>query len=147
MKSGGLKIFVIVFLVGAAGIVAWLIFQQLAVSQKKEKRSGPQGPLPVEVALIEQGPITLNRSFSGALEPLADFVVAPKVSGRIEKLLVNISDTVQQGQVVGAACTRRSRGRPSGNGRRDRKKAATATASDSAIASPQVALNPSQRGR
>ena len=91
----------IVFLVGAAAFVAWLIFQQLALSQKKEKRSGPQGPLPVEVALIEQGAITLKRSFSGALEPLADFVVAPKVSGRIEKLLVNISDTVQQGQVVG----------------------------------------------
>ena len=32
---------------------------------------------------------------------MADFVVSPKVSGRIEKLLVDISDTVKQGQVVG----------------------------------------------
>ena len=56
--------------------------------------------MPVEVALIEQGPIALQRTFSGELEALAEFVVAPKVSGRVERVLVNIADMVQRNQVV-----------------------------------------------
>jgi RND family efflux transporter MFP subunit len=54
----------------------------------------------VEVAPIERGPIALRRTFSGELEALAEFVVAPKVSGRVERVLVNIADAVRRGQVV-----------------------------------------------
>jgi RND family efflux transporter MFP subunit len=53
------------------------------------------------VAEIQRGPIELRRAFSGALEARAEFVVAPKVSGRVEKLFVNLSDRVRRGQVVG----------------------------------------------
>jgi RND family efflux transporter MFP subunit len=56
--------------------------------------------VPVEVAQIRHGPIALQRTFSGELEALAEFVVAPKVSGRVERVLVNIADTVKRGQVV-----------------------------------------------
>jgi RND family efflux transporter MFP subunit len=55
----------------------------------------------VEVSPVERGPIELRRTFSGALAPRAEFVVAPKVSGRVERLTVNISDLVRRGQVVG----------------------------------------------
>jgi RND family efflux transporter MFP subunit len=34
------------------------------------------------------------------LEALAEFVVAPKVSGRVERVFVNIADTVERGQVA-----------------------------------------------
>jgi RND family efflux transporter MFP subunit len=54
----------------------------------------------VEVAPIQRGPIELRRTFSGTLEPRAEFVVAPKVSGRVERLAVNLADTVKRGQVV-----------------------------------------------
>jgi RND family efflux transporter MFP subunit len=54
----------------------------------------------VEVAPIQRGPIALQRTFSGELEALAEFVVAPKVSGRVERVIVNIADTVKRGQVV-----------------------------------------------
>jgi multidrug efflux pump subunit AcrA (membrane-fusion protein) len=56
--------------------------------------------VPVEVAQIQRGPIALQRTFSGELEALAEFVVAPKVSGRVERVMVKIADTVQRGQVV-----------------------------------------------
>jgi RND family efflux transporter MFP subunit len=52
------------------------------------------------VAQIKRGPIALQRTFSGELESLAEFVVAPKVSGRVERVIVNIADTVKRGQVV-----------------------------------------------
>ena len=101
MKRPGFKIFVLLLLLGAAAGAGWLISRQLQDHEKTPKRGGTSRSAPVETAVIETGPIVLKRSFSGTLEPLADFVVAPKVSGRIEKLLVNISDTVQKGQVVG----------------------------------------------
>jgi RND family efflux transporter MFP subunit len=62
--------------------------------------TGGQRPMPVETAEIRQGPITMRRSFSGELAALAEFVVAPKVAGRVERVLVNIADTVERGQVV-----------------------------------------------
>jgi len=58
-------------------------------------------PIPVEVRAVERGPIELRRTFSGALEARAEFVVAPKVGGRVNRLLVNIADPVRRGQVVG----------------------------------------------
>lgn len=54
----------------------------------------------VAVAPIETRPIELRRAFSGALEAHSKFVVAPKVSGRVVSLPVDISDTVQRGDTV-----------------------------------------------
>src|SRR5690606_4312652 len=49
---------------------------------------------------VEHGRIADRRGFSGTLEPRAQFVAAPKVSGRIEELRVDIGDEVQPGAVV-----------------------------------------------
>jgi RND family efflux transporter MFP subunit len=56
--------------------------------------------VPVKVANVTHGPISLKRTFSGELEALAEFVVAPKVSGRVEQVFANIADLVERGQVV-----------------------------------------------
>jgi RND family efflux transporter MFP subunit len=58
------------------------------------------GPVPVEVAAIEQGPIERRREFTGSLEASAEFTVAPKVAGRIERITVDLADEVRRGQVV-----------------------------------------------
>jgi RND family efflux transporter MFP subunit len=101
MKSGGPKFFFLtVLLIGAAAGLGWVIFghfQDRAGSSKSAKISRP---VPVEVAQIQRGPIALQRTFSGELEALAEFVVAPKVSGRVERVIVNIADTIKRGQVV-----------------------------------------------
>jgi len=57
-------------------------------------------PAPVEAALIQQGPMALRRTFSGTLESGAEFLVAPKVSGRVEHLAVDMGDPVTRRQVV-----------------------------------------------
>ncbi|PLX81105.1 MAG: efflux RND transporter periplasmic adaptor subunit [Desulfuromonas sp.] len=63
-------------------------------------RENKKKPVPVEVATIEHGPLELRRTFSGTLEARAEFVVAPKVAGRVESLVANISDSVKRGEVV-----------------------------------------------
>ena len=101
MKSGGTKIIILaaLLLVAAAGI-GWMIFSHLQDRSASKEFSKGLRPVPVEVAQIEKGPIALQRTFSGELEALAEFVVAPKVSGRVERVLVDIADTVQRNQVV-----------------------------------------------
>jgi RND family efflux transporter MFP subunit len=88
-----------VVLIVAAGL-GWAVFIRLQEQAKPSgRRKGPQSA-PVEVAQIQRGPITLRRTFSGALEARAEFVVAPKVSGRVERLGVDLADTVKRGQIV-----------------------------------------------
>lgn len=55
---------------------------------------------PVAVAPIVTGDLELRRSFSGTLSARAEFVVAPKVSGLLESISVDIGDRVERGQVV-----------------------------------------------
>jgi RND family efflux transporter MFP subunit len=101
MKSGGPKIFILlVFVIGAAAGLGWLIFNQFQERVATGKSGRVLRPVPVEVVQIQRGPIELRRTFSGELEALAEFFVAPKVSGRVEHVSVNIADTVKRGQVV-----------------------------------------------
>jgi RND family efflux transporter MFP subunit len=100
MNSGGSKIIILIFiLIGAAVGTGWKIYhhQDRTGTRKGAKISRP---VPVEVTPIRRGAIAQQRTFSGELEALAEFVVAPKVSGRIERVIVNIADTVSRGQVV-----------------------------------------------
>jgi len=101
MKSGGpKKFFLAILLVATAAGLGWVIFSQMQQRAGSSKRDKALRPVPVEVAQIQRGPIALERIFSGELEARAEFVVAPKVSGRVERVLVNIADTVKRGQVV-----------------------------------------------
>jgi RND family efflux transporter MFP subunit len=56
--------------------------------------------VPVEVAEIERGAIESRRVFTGTLEAAAQFVVAAKVGGRIERIDLDLADAVTRGQVV-----------------------------------------------
>ncbi|NKE70474.1 efflux RND transporter periplasmic adaptor subunit [Candidatus Manganitrophus noduliformans] len=89
----------VVLVVVAVGF-AWTAFSRMQEEAGSKTRSEGDSPAPVEVAPIERGPIVLRRTFSGTLEALAEFVVAPKVSGRVEGLAVDLADTVRRGQVV-----------------------------------------------
>ncbi|NLC70820.1 MAG: efflux RND transporter periplasmic adaptor subunit [Desulfuromonadaceae bacterium] len=101
MKPGGRKNLILTVVV--AGLLLGLLWSLGSLWLKGDEKESGRGmrPVPVEVVEIEQGPIVLRRTFSGALEARAEFVVAPKVGGRVERLLVNIADPVQRGQAVG----------------------------------------------
>jgi len=57
-------------------------------------------PVPVELAAVTQGTIHQKLIFTGTLEARAEFVVAPKVGGRIRSLDVDLSDSVKKGQLI-----------------------------------------------
>jgi RND family efflux transporter MFP subunit len=103
MNSGATKTIVLgIVLLGAAVGLGWGIFLHFQGSAGSRGSQQASRPVPVEVAPIQRGPIAWQRTFSGELEARAEFVVAPKVSGRVERMSVNIADTVTRGQVVAA---------------------------------------------
>lgn len=78
----------------------WLLYSTISevVPQRQGKGSGR--PVPVEVAPVRHGPMKMERTFSGTLQARAQFVVAPKISGRVKKLYVDLADPVTRGQLV-----------------------------------------------
>jgi len=82
------------------GLIGWVVYNRLSGMSDSRGRQPGQEAIPVKIALVEQGPIELKRDFSGSLEATAEFTVAPKVGGRIERLEVDLADPVTRGQVV-----------------------------------------------
>ena len=59
-----------------------------------------QVPVAVEIAAVQRTTIRDVGLFSGTLFPKSQFVIAPKISGHLEKLTVNIGDWVERGQLI-----------------------------------------------
>lgn len=65
-----------------------------------EERKRDERVAAVAVAPVERQTISLQRIFNGDLEAKAKMFVAPKVSGRLESLTVDLGDVVSRGQQV-----------------------------------------------
>ena len=78
---------------------AWVLRESL-IGDGPRGGAGQGGPIAVEVAPVEHGAIEHRRELSGTIEAAAEFVVAPKVGGRVERIVVDLADVVQRGQVV-----------------------------------------------
>jgi len=85
---------------GAIAAVAALWFLGDVLTGKSEGGGPRQGTVAVDIAPIVEGPIKDLGTFSGTVIPKSQFVVAPKVSGKLKKLYVDIGDGVKNGQLV-----------------------------------------------
>lgn len=56
--------------------------------------------VPVEVALVENGDISLVFNYSGSLQPKDDLNLVPGAAGRIEAVLVEAGDNVTEGDPI-----------------------------------------------
>lgn len=100
MKRTRSKILVPLVGLAVTVVIVMVIYNKVQRRADEGIKRGRHSAAPVEVSPIEHGPIELRRTYSGTLEARSEFVVSPKVSGRIEKLHVKLADTVVRGQVV-----------------------------------------------
>ncbi len=81
--------------------LTWAFVDRLSEGDSTASAKNSESPpVPVMVGPVERGPITLRRTFSGTLEASAEFVAAPKIGGRLQRLGVDLGDTVQRGQII-----------------------------------------------
>ncbi|PRQ04724.1 Macrolide export protein MacA [Enhygromyxa salina] len=97
---GKAKTWGIAALIAASLIAGGVALRLWVFSDEQTGAAADSGPVPVEVAAVEQGPIERRREFTGTLEAAAEFTVAPKVGGRVEQIKVDLGDLVTRGQVV-----------------------------------------------
>lgn len=94
------KAILIVIATLIVGLIGWQVIRKVI---KPGQGSGPQlraMPVAVEIAAVKKAAIRDVGNFTGTLVPKSQFVVAPNISGRLEKLMVNIGDRIKHNQLI-----------------------------------------------
>lgn len=94
------KALVVFIVLVIAGLFGWLVYRKASTSVRKPVRQRQVFAVAVEVAPARKATIRDVELFAGSLLPKSYFVVAPKVAGRLEELLVDIGDSVKRDQLI-----------------------------------------------
>ncbi|MGM0404284.1 MAG: efflux RND transporter periplasmic adaptor subunit, partial [Thermodesulfobacteriota bacterium] len=89
-----------VILIAAAAFFGWRFFASAPPPQNERTAARGTRGVPVEVAEIARETIREIAQFTGTLMPSARFVISPKIQGRLEEILVNIGDSVENGALI-----------------------------------------------
>ena len=93
------KFVVIIIVLAGLGLLGWQIFQKVMVS-KKGPNKRQTVPVAVEVKPVETAAIRDVHEFTGTVYPRSQFVVAPKIAGRLKKVMFHIGDKLKPGQLI-----------------------------------------------
>ncbi len=92
------------YVVIAGVVVGLLLLYRIAVlvfsSAKETAPRGGQMAIAVEIDSIRYEPIQEIRRFSGSVHPIYQYIVAPKVSGRLLRINKRIGDWVRSGEMI-----------------------------------------------
>ena len=95
------KILLPVIALGLTSALGFQIYRNIsAVSQTAPGGRRPSPPIAVEAVPVRQSQLQSLLQLTGSTFPQAEFNVAPRVGGRVVKLLVDVGDAVRNGQVV-----------------------------------------------
>ncbi|MDY0152155.1 MAG: efflux RND transporter periplasmic adaptor subunit [Candidatus Cloacimonas sp.] len=100
MKNKWIWIIVALFV----ALLSWRIYVKVQAAGGKDGESMPNRKGNQAVAVETGKVVTLDMTdtglFSGTLVPKSRYILAPKISGQLSKLHVNIGDTVNKGQLL-----------------------------------------------
>ncbi len=90
-----------VILIALVGVGGLILYRSWA---SNEKRSASQrvarGEIPVQVSPVSRQNLTYSLVANGDISPLMQVELYPKVSGYLEKIFVQMGDSVRQGQMI-----------------------------------------------
>ena len=94
------KVILIVIITVVVGLVGWQISRRILGSGKGFGNQRREMPVAVEITAVKKATIRDHGNFTGTLAPKSQFMIAPKISGRLEKLMVNIGDRITRNQLI-----------------------------------------------
>lgn len=95
MKKSILILIIVITII----LIGFIVFSDKGSSANAGWGS-PGSGVAVEIAPVEQGTISSIKQFTGSLKPKTQFIISPKVSGRLESLYVNMGDRIERNQLV-----------------------------------------------
>ena len=96
MKKRLVRIFVIIFII----LLVWRIGALVIKGSGNRGRRSGRPPVAVEVDSVRYESIQEIRELIGTVYPMYQYVVAPKVSGRIIQIRKRIGDWVERGEII-----------------------------------------------
>jgi len=96
MKKKTFIIIGILFLI----FIAWRIILLISKDSGNNTTRSERPPVAVEVDSVRYSPIQNIRQFTGTVYPLYQYIIAPKVSGRIIEIRKRIGDWAQRREIV-----------------------------------------------
>lgn len=94
------KKILILAVLGLLVLSGFRVYIKVAKSAKTPSGRPSRAAVAVEVSPVEKKAIRDIKYFTGSLVPREQFTVAPKVAGRLEKLSVNMGDSIQRGRLI-----------------------------------------------
>ncbi len=91
---------IVIIAVAVLGVFGWRLFNLVAGKLSGTTNPTSRPPVAVQVAEITRAPIREIRQFTGTIEPQYRYIVAPKISGRIVKMVKRIGDPVRKGEEI-----------------------------------------------
>jgi macrolide-specific efflux system membrane fusion protein len=89
---------ILIALVAVGGLIlyrSWASNERRSASQRVAR-----GDIPVQVSPVTRQNLTYSLVANGDISPLMQVDLSPKVSGYLEKIFVEMGDSVRQGQVI-----------------------------------------------
>lgn len=65
-----------------------------------QEEAGETRAIPVEVAEVTKGTVTVYDTVTGSLSPAAEVAVVPKLGGTVQEIMVSVGEQVQKGQLL-----------------------------------------------
>lgn len=93
------KLFAALIILSAAGFLAFKLYTELFIPDQAAERSRVRAQ-PVNIEPVQRASLHHSVQLTGSLKAQSEFIVAPKVSGRLEKLYFDIGDTVTKGDLI-----------------------------------------------
>jgi len=95
-----MKRVVIVFVIAVAALMGWQLYQKGFSPEKMGGMRTGGHTVAVEIAPVTRAVVRDVGTFTGTLLPESQFIVAPKVGGKLEKIFVDIGDEVTRDQLI-----------------------------------------------
>lgn len=93
------KIIVLIIVLTLLGIVGYRVYQTIA-SKRLAEEGGKAAKIPVVVEEVKLGTVEEKLSLTGNVEPQSQVTVYSDVSGKVEKLAVDIGDNVTKDDLI-----------------------------------------------
>lgn len=94
------KVGIVIIVFAVLGFLGWKIYERASTSGTDPRHVRGRPPTAVEVVQVRKGEIRDTATFTGSLDPATEFILAPKIAGRLEKILVHMGDAVTPGRLV-----------------------------------------------